>query len=207
MLRRLFTVASALSLLLCVAIVVLWVRSYRTTWNWTRWRIEPQVRQYTREGFAISSGRAGFYSDRSTCQRVDDFAAMSGALPNTAVMMDGPERPKRLLGVFPTPFTRWGIEVESYRYATNHLLAFIGDGSRMGGRHSRSGGAYSDDSLRLIFPLWLIALPLFLFGLPSLRHLRRRRRPGYCARCGYDLRASTGCCPECGTPIAAKATT
>jgi hypothetical protein len=28
--RRLFTVASALSLLLCVATAVLWVRSYRT---------------------------------------------------------------------------------------------------------------------------------------------------------------------------------
>jgi hypothetical protein len=30
MLRRLFTVLSALSLLLCVAAVVLWVRSHRT---------------------------------------------------------------------------------------------------------------------------------------------------------------------------------
>ena len=33
MLRRLFTVLSALSLLLCVAVVVLWVRSY---WRWDR---------------------------------------------------------------------------------------------------------------------------------------------------------------------------
>jgi len=29
MIRRLFTLASALSLLLCAAIIVLWVRSYR----------------------------------------------------------------------------------------------------------------------------------------------------------------------------------
>ena len=27
----------------------------------------------------------------------------------------------------------------------------------------------------------------------------RRRRPGFCPSCGYDLRATPGRCPECGT--------
>lgn len=53
-------------------------------------------------------------------------------------------------------------------------------------------------------PYWC---PIFLSGLwPALslrRYLRSRRRKakGLCTSCGYDLRASSGQCPECGTPI------
>jgi hypothetical protein len=52
-------------------------------------------------------------------------------------------------------------------------------------------------------PYWL---PMLVSAIPAYgftRHYRRRRRPGLCPSCGYDLRATPGRCPECGTVPAA----
>ncbi|HEX4793604.1 MAG TPA: hypothetical protein VH370_07430 [Humisphaera sp.] len=53
-------------------------------------------------------------------------------------------------------------------------------------------------------PLWFIAamfgvLPAIQWGrIHRARIARRRASAGLCAACGYDLRASSGRCPECG---------
>ena len=60
------------------------------------------------------------------------------------------------------------------------------------------------------FDAWVIGAPLWqVVSLNSIAPLiwlglivrRRPFGPGHCQRCGYDLRASSERCPECGTPI------
>ena len=56
----------------------------------------------------------------------------------------------------------------------------------------------------LILPHWFLALLFAVLPITWLRHrlrLRRRAKHRLCRHCGYDLRFSTDRCPECGEPI------
>lgn len=50
---------------------------------------------------------------------------------------------------------------------------------------------------------WIVGISLILPLLYVVKIVQRRRRflSGHCLKCNYDLRASTGVCPECGAPI------
>jgi hypothetical protein len=51
------------------------------------------------------------------------------------------------------------------------------------------------------FPLWFVCVIAALLPLKSMNSLARRRwrrKHGLCAFCGYDRRATSGVCPECG---------
>src|SRR5262249_3846719 len=63
-----------------------------------------------------------------------------------------------------------------------------------------NAGRGTNGMFYIVFPHWVsVALALIL---PALWFRRGRRRYSLsCPSCGYDLRASTGDCPECGTPI------
>ena len=78
-----------------------------------------------------------------------------------------------------------------------------------GGSLENQGGNAVDFGLEAqvrAVPYWVAGAALLLPALCGLlarcaRHRRRRGRSssGRCTACGYDLRATPGRCPECGT--------
>jgi hypothetical protein len=63
---------------------------------------------------------------------------------------------------------------------------------------------HSRHPLYALIPLaiWAFIGAIFIFFLVLLRRGKQRAakaRAGFCIKCGYDLRASPGRCPECGT--------
>lgn len=63
------------------------------------------------------------------------------------------------------------------------------------------GGLWGASRLVSVPHWWVMLLvaTLAVLGLNRWRVSRRRRKLGLCLVCGYDLRASVGRCPECGT--------
>ena len=50
----------------------------------------------------------------------------------------------------------------------------------------------------------LLAIAALIWGLAMVHVYRRdgrRQREHRCLKCGYDLRQTTGVCPECGEPV------
>jgi hypothetical protein len=60
-------------------------------------------------------------------------------------------------------------------------------------------------ALRLV-TLFATAAAIAIASITAVRMGRQamRVREGLCVKCGYDLRASTDRCPECGSPVPAR---
>ena len=173
--RRVLNGMTALSLLLCVAVVALWVRTY-----WVRDR--------------VFSEQIGHVQDRpvftSWCMEANRGRVCVDFYRNK-VTTKPPDQP---VPGFDTRWTRLAWPSQPGAPAWPGTLGFWFD-AKADGRGYRARAA--------IMPLWLPAV-LFA-ALPAWRYIRRDRRLArlgrlrLCTQCGYDLRATPDRCPECGT--------
>jgi hypothetical protein len=166
--RRLFTILSALSLLLFVAVVVLWVRSY--------WYYEGGPVVLVATSFRLESGSGTLV----TCWRVDDNPR---SVPNGRW---------KVVPMSKMPGGKFGLPPQSsgalgFRYWA-YDLPIEGWAKPMEGRQL----FVPYWAAVLLFAL----LPMVWLTL-TLRN-RRRQELRRCPACGYDLRATPGRCPECG---------
>jgi hypothetical protein len=202
MTRRLLNLLTALSLLLCVAVCVLWVRSY--FWFDTLAHVGPPSAPYARpfpsgprgmmftdaSRWIVSSHRGGveFYWDllRMWADLGEDSPLANR--PPGFRFRSPPAGPLDPVATFPPSVVRG---VLGFRFV---------DFRRPPGP---APGRPVDLELRDVFvPYWFPAVLTAALPLARLvRVLRRRseRRAGLCPSCGYDLRATPERCPECGT--------
>jgi hypothetical protein len=171
MTRRLFNLLTALSLLLCVAAVALWVRSYWVADQVRRGRMQSPTTivwwQVYSDGGAFGAGRT--------------MLTFGGGMSSD--MIADWSRGVRI---------QWNQSDPSARLSSN-LIAEWFEGSFTDTRRV--------DDVYLQIPYWMaIAATVAIPGARFARAARRQRRQkaNYCPSCGYDLRASPGRCPECG---------
>ncbi|MDB5292911.1 MAG: hypothetical protein JWL69_4152 [Phycisphaerales bacterium] len=207
MLRRLFTLLSALSLVLCVATLVLWVRSYRHMDGFSFWTSQGLQELRTRNGSLFLDNEPQRQLD---CQPLEKIGRRYAALISTlrelnrqeheamAEWQKDPDRFKQ--GGAAGPVSR----VVDARLKTEPAMAEL---SRMREVYTewdrkapvsppagRSVSLYSVLIATAALPMAWLALMLH-----TARVTARRKAANKCTSCGYDLRATPGRCPECGT--------
>lgn len=172
--RRLLTIASALSMLLCVAMVVLWVQSYLS---------------YLAIGYWFVNGSDGH----------DHGYFLGSSRSRLLLVADHPTSPALAP---PSRFYFIRKDVDSYS------PPWLWDSSPR--RISCAGFSYEVRLTKnypgsaIFVPYWFLLVLLLSPVWVRLKRALKRRAPGICVCCGYDLRATPDRCPECGAvaPVA-----
>jgi hypothetical protein len=174
---RIARIAAVGSLSVSIIFIVLWVLSYR-------WLAQIYfVTASKNEGGTITSCNGALsYFCRTELPKRNESVGFSYSW-NWA--------PRSEIHVF-------GVDVygiTSFGFARETMTAGSGE--------SVAEGTPTVGMTELVFPHWIVVLSgLIPSSLLILKRYRaRRRRPGNCPTCGYDLRATPDRCPECGTEV------
>jgi hypothetical protein len=174
LLRILLNVATVLSLVLCVATMAAWVRSYRAYDGvyWSRANPRMQLWIETYRG-GLDAGVAKALSPLNVL--LPPGAGWHQSTPRSYVKGHGPQD---------TFFNRFGFSLGSFQVNATAVRDLT-------------------CPFWFIILLTAILRGARLAGWRRRRARRLRMRLGLCRHCGYDCRATPDRCPECGTPAAA----
>jgi hypothetical protein len=197
--RRLLNLLTTLSLLLCVAAGVLWVRSY---WNYdaVTFRWNPDAGPgHTSSGLAVRGsshpGRIWLYVLR--------VADADGAFWQNEVFVNGGD------GSYTAGDGAAAIEIASLHYIERmgeRPRWFTWQRSAHAPTFRARGTAARTVDLSIAVPHWAVLVLTAALPLARWRAIRSgvcqiwrgRSVTGRCVQCGYDLRATPERCPECG---------
>lgn len=200
--RRLFTILSALSLLLCLATAIMWGIA-----QWKPHRVA--YRDVTRQGAVVRF--------RDSISGWDRYGLLIWSCDTDHLYGQTYDRLFRLQGVATMEDIAEAERIEHLPNAGPSVGPFDGhgficrlpeSGMPVVAAHPPRVTVYGRYGLVLVIPFYELFMLSLLFPAARLlvwatrrRRELERRRMGLCPACGYDLRASKDCCPECGTPV------
>jgi hypothetical protein len=206
--RKLFTLAASVSAALCVAVCVLWVRSYPSgAW------VSRDQQQDRPDGALFTWRLTGAWSVRGSIGWVDTHITLDGPVAGGWARAYLPlnrfrPHPWRLETAPPDVFpqstasdsiwSRLGFQFDHQAEETQE--ASLGE-VRPGAPRQPGKEYITSHSTEVAVPHWLLAALTAIVPAAWLRVtlIRRRRfRAGRCLACGYDLRGTPERCPECG---------
>jgi hypothetical protein len=195
--RILLGLLALLSLLLTVASVAFWVRSYRVGETWMRGHRDMRDDGHRTWQWEFASAKGAVaYSRMSTDVRGPDHVAPQ-TLRDLRAYRDTPEyRDYGSRGMNASPADR----------VTFGLPTTLGLGFEFARHPTPPKSTGSSWTVMFVVPYWALtavsALPLAVCVWRACRRRHRLRRDrlrrGLCPTCGYDLRATPERCPECG---------
>jgi hypothetical protein len=191
--RHLFTLCSAVSLLLCVAVCAVWVRSHGVG---QRLRWEETVDEAAREQAVELEMTAGRFAARWTYHADPDVSPPRGGFTLTT-------RPVVTTTTRPVQSRSMGFQATAATWNTVEERDWSGGGLAFAWLDTRRADDLKRRKRSATFEAragYLVGFTLLLPMVWAIARARRarRHRQGCCPACGYDLRATPERCPECG---------